>query len=573
MGISAKDAYKRLAALKQKRQNYDAHWQELSDYFLPSKNTITRVITPGTKRELHLYDSSGVHAAELLAGALHSMLTNPSSYWFEYSSGIPALDKEDDVRKYLQDCTHITHEILNGSNFQTEIHELYIDQNVFGTAVMSIEEDDETVVRFMSRHIRDCWMSENNKGFVDTLYYAFKWNPRTILQEFGDKCPVWLEENNEKQPEEELELLQVVSPNNEYAPSKKLDATKKKYSSQTFIKKAGSGGELGAPGQSVDGDEEITLEEKGFDTFPYITPRWAKASGEQYGYSPAMKSLCDVKMINEMMKEHIRAQQKANNPPLLAPDDGIVGHPRLTPGGITYFRSGQGDQIRPLESGQNLKSGQETMDEVRKRIRDNFYIDQLQLQEGPQMTATEVMQRTEEKIRLLGPLLGRQHSEVLKPLIERLFDIMLKKRLLPTPPAILKGRSIKVKYRSMLAKAQLQSEAQNYQRFFQGAMPFIQVDPKCAQVVDCAVGVRGMAELYGLPQELIRTKEAIAKIQQAQDQANKAMLQQQQQNEGVDQVAKLAPAAKMAHEMGGGAAPGAAGGQPPPQQGPAQPSR
>src|ERR1035437_3923942 len=119
MSCSPKDAYKRLATLKQKRQNYDQHWQELADYFLPSKNTITRSITPGTKRELHLYDSSGVHASELLAGALHSMLTNPSSYWFEYSSGIPALDRQDDVRKYYQDASHITHEILNGSNLQT----------------------------------------------------------------------------------------------------------------------------------------------------------------------------------------------------------------------------------------------------------------------------------------------------------------------------------------------------------------------------------------------------------------------------------------------------------------------
>lgn len=549
MGLSAKDAYKRLAALKQKRQNYDFHWQELADYFLPSKNTITRVIQPGQKRELHLYDSTGVHSAELLAGALHSMLTNPSSYWFEYCSGIPALDRIDSVRKYFQDCSHLTHEVLNGSNFQTEIHEMYIDDITFATAVMAMEEDEDTVVRFMTKHIRDCWIAENNKGFVDTLYYVFKWAPRLILQEFKEKAPAWVSEKAEKSPEEEIELLQAVEPNVDYNPGRKLDSTRKKFSSCVYIKAPGTSGATGEDG--------VTLEEKGFDTFPYLTPRWAKASGEEYGYGPAMKSLCDVKMINEMMKEHIRAVQKSNNPPLLAPDDGIVGHARLVPGGITYFRSGQGDQIRPLESGQNTKGSQDTMDEVRKRIRDNFYIDQLQLQEGPQMTATEVMQRTEEKIRLLGPLLGRQHSEVLKPLIERLFNIMVKKKLFPTPPPELKlpngnYREIKVRYRSMLAKAQLQSEAQNLVRVFQAAMPFIQIDPKSAKTVDSVAGIRYVAEMYGLPQELLRTKEVIAQMQQAEDDANKAMLQQQQQQQGVDQVAQMAPVAKIAHEIGGG---------------------
>lgn len=102
----------------------------------------------------------------------------------------------------------------------------------------------------------------------------------------------------------------------------------------------------------------------------------------------------------------------------------------------------------------------------------------------------------------------------------------------------------------MIAKAQLQSEAQNLQRVFAAASPFIQLDPESGLVVDCDEGVRFAAQLYGLPQRLIRDRKQIEEIKAAKDQANQAMIQQQQQQAGVEQVAKLAPAVKIASEAG-----------------------
>ena len=532
MALEAKEAWKRLEHLKSKRQTYDSHCQEIGDYFIPNKNTILRTtVQDGEKRQLHIYDSTGINSNKLLAGALHGMLTNPSSYWFEYTTGIPELDKDDDVRIWLQKITHITHEVMNNSNFQTEIHELYLDEGSFGTGVMSIERDKETVVRFNARHIKDCWIEENNKGQIDTLYRVFKWKPRQVMAQWP-KSPAFVKEKMEKCPEEELELLQVVSPNPDYDPALKLSIVGKKYISCVYIKDGSA--------------DSFTLEEEGFRTYPFVVPRWTKGTGEVYGRSPAMECLSDVKMLNEMMKETIRAQQKATNPPMLVPDDGIVGSLKLTPGGINYFRAGNGDFIKPLQSGADLVLSHEMIDDVRKRIRDCFYIDQLQLQEGPQMTATEVLQRTEEKIRLLGPILGRQHSELLRPLIERVYEIMDDAGLVPKPPQVLSGRKIDVKYRSMLAKAQLATEANNITRVFQAASAFIQIDPTSADIINSEEGVRYIANLYGLPQELLRTKEEVEGIRQARDEANQAHLAQQQEESQANQVAKVAPAVKLA---------------------------
>lgn len=534
--LEARDAFKRLEALKTKRSTFDSHWQEIADYFHPNKNTVTRESSAGEKRNLRIYDSTGIKANELLTGFLHGQLTNPSTYWFEFTTGVPELDRLDDVRKWLQKTAHVCHEVMNNSNFQTEIHEYYLDLCSFGTAAMFIERDEDSIVRFSTKHIKDIWIEENNKGVVDVVYYCFKWKPRQILQEFGEKAPGFVKEKAEKNPEEEIEILTVIMPNKSYAKEKKLSVNGKKFISCTYIK---------------DGEREAArIEEKGFNTFPGAIARWSKASGEVYGRSPAMVCLSDVKMLQEMMKETIRAQQLSNYPPMLIPDDGIIGSLRLTPSGITTYRGGQGDFIKPLTMGTNLLLSFETLKDVRERIRDCFYVNQLQLQQGPQMTATEVMQRTDEQMRLMGPVSGRQHSETLRPTIERVYEIVDERGMIPPIPKALSGRRIEVKYRSQIAKAQLANEMNNIARGIQAAAPFFQLDPNAAKVIKAEEGVRYVMSTLGSPAELLRDQDELEEMKQAEDEARAQALQAQQEQLAVDQVAKAAPAVKIAAELG-----------------------
>ena len=72
-----------------------------------------------------------------------------------------------------------------------------------------------------------------------------------------------------------------------------------------------------------------------------------------------------------------------------------------------------------------------------------FHIDQLVVTENRNMTATEVLQRQEEKMRILGPVLGRLQSELLSPLITRVFNIMLRNQLFMAAPDILTRSRIK----------------------------------------------------------------------------------------------------------------------------------
>jgi len=192
------------------------------------------------------------------------------------------------------------------------------------------------------------------------------------------------------------------------------------------------------------------------------------------GRSPAMVALPDVKMINLMSKTIIQAAQKMIDPPLLVPDDGFLLPIRTQPGGLNFYRSGSRDTITPLQTGANIPIGLNMEEQRRAAIRTAFFVDQLLSGNQPNMTATEVIQRQEERMRVIGPVLGRLMNEMLRPLIDRAFALMLRADTLAVPPEILQGMDIDIEYVSPLARAQKSSSVNGVMRALEILMPLSQ---------------------------------------------------------------------------------------------------
>ena len=160
--------------------------------------------------------------------------------------------------------------------------------------------------------------------------------------------------------------------------------------------------------------------------------------------------------------------------------------------------------------------------QLRTAIRQAYYSDQLQLQEGPQMTATEVQVRYELMQRLLGPTLGRFQSEFLNPLIERVFGIMNRAEAFLPTPNILVGQLIDIDYVGPLARSQRMEEAVAVERLYQLAMQIGQVDPGIMDIIDHDEAVRARAELLGVPKSILRGREEVDELRE-----QRAMQQQQ----------------------------------------------
>jgi hypothetical protein len=180
----AKMILERYASLRTERQNWESHWQDVADYMLPRKADITKNRSKGDKRHELIFDGTATHALELLAASLHGMLTNTVSPWFYLKYKNDELNQEDEAMEWLEDCTRVLNQAFNRSNFQQEIFELYHDLIAFGTAALFISEDDENEIRFKNIHISEIFITENEKGNVDSLTRKFKMQAKNIYNAF-----------------------------------------------------------------------------------------------------------------------------------------------------------------------------------------------------------------------------------------------------------------------------------------------------------------------------------------------------------------------------------------------------
>ncbi len=503
---------KKLDFLKNDRGTWESHWQEITDYLLPRKNTVTSEKTHGEKRTFQILDNSGIHSNELLAGALHGLLTNPDAMWFEMTTGNLKLDQKDSVRQWMQETARSMHNVLNNSNFQTEVHELYLDLPSIGTGCMLVEEDDEFVVRFSTKFIKGYYLAENSRGMVDQVYREWKWNAAQLVEEFGlENIGEKVQKLYQDGKEDKITVVHGVYPCTLVDPEE--NPGEYKYVSQYILPEYKH--QIGEPGR--------------FKQLPYVTPRWSKASGEVYGRSPGMTALPEVKILNKMNETMLKGAQKMVDPPLQLPDDGVILPLMTNPGGINYYRAGSADRIEPLFKDTRIDFGFEVMKDRRQRVKDAYYVDQLKLQQDQKyMTATEVLQRTEESMRLLGPMLGRMQAEFLRPLVERVYAIMLERKMITPAPAELQGKALDVRYSSLIAKSQRVTESQNIIRAFQTIAPFIQMDPTVADNFHGDNAARVISVFLGLPQELIRNVNERDQIRQQRAQAQAKAAQAQQ---------------------------------------------
>ena len=518
----AKQLSDQFSKLKSKRANWENHWQEIADYCLPRRADVTKSRSAGDKRTTFIFDGTALHAAELLSSSLHGMLTNAATPWFSMRFKNEMLASDEESREWLEACTQTMYIALDRSNFQQEIHELYTDLIIFGTACMMVEEDDQKFLRFSTRHIKEIYISESDKGVVDTVHREFKMTARAAFQRFGDQLSQRIIKIAEDKPYDEVTLYHCVKPNDKQNPYR-MENTAMPFTSIYY-----------------DNEDKKIISISGFNEFPFVVPRWLKSSSEQYGRSPSMTALPDIKMVNKMSETTIKAAQKMVDPPLLVPDDSFILPVRTQPGGLNYYRSGTRDRIEPLNIGANTPVGMNLEDQRRAAIRQAYFVDQLLMSQDVRMTATEVMQRNEEKMRLLAPVLGRLQAEMLQPLITRCFNILLRKEILPTPPVTLQGNTIDIEYVSPLARSQRTGDVQAILRALEIITPLAQMMP-VMDYLDSDKLVKHITDVLGVPRKILRSDQEVAQIREQQAQAA-------QQQAELDQASQMA-------EAGGKAAP------------------
>lgn len=502
----------RFERLRSDRHRWENHWQEIRELVNPDAMDFTRASTGGEKRTEQIFDGTAPWALEQLASGLQSFLTSPSDRWFTLCvKDYPDYEAEPEILAWLEMVSDAIFQIYSDPrvNFPDSIHESYQDLGSFGTSVLYQDWDEnDGHVTFKSFSLADCYILENSKGMVDTLYRKVNWSLRQIKQEFGEEV-LNQKMKDEKDQDKMYEPVHAVFPRMDRVPGK-MNKQNKKFGSYWFLP-----------------SEKLVLRESGFSEFPYHCPRWTKRAGEVYGRSPAMTCLPDIKLLNAMEKVMIKSAQKLADPPLLVPSDGFTLPIKTAPSSLIFFEAGlaQQDMLKPLETRARPEIAEEKMAQKRQHILRSFYADWITREKKRErQSATEIMDDREEMLQLMAPILGRLQTELLGPLIARTYNFLKEKRKLPPTPILLQRRSLYVGYKSPAAKAQLATKGVAIRRFTQELIPLAQIDPTIMDVLHPDKYAAELAVYMDVSRKILRTPE---ELEELRDKREKAQQMQQ----------------------------------------------
>lgn len=527
--------YSRWGALKTERSSYMAHWKEISDYLLPRNGRyFVTDRNKGERRHNNIYDSTGTRALRVLGAGLMGGATSPARPWFRLATGDPDLMDYAPVKLWLSQVQRQMLDIFQRSNTYRALHSMYEEIGGFGTGASIVMDDYDEVIRHHVLTTGEFAIAQDYRGNVNTIYREFQKTVAELVGEFGI--------NNVSQTVKNLHdrgsldtwvtIMHGIEPRVD-RDSRLRDAQNMPFKSVYF--------EPGA-------DSFKYLRESGFKTFPAVVPRWSVVGGDVYGSSPAMEALGDIKQLQHEQLRKAQGIDYMTRPPLQAPSSMKNREIDSLPGGTSYVdMSGPTAGIKTMfEVRLDLNHLLADIQDVRGRINQSFYTDlflMLANSNKTNMTATEVAERHEEKLLMLGPVLERLHNELLDPLIERTFHRMIEAGLVPPPPEELQGVDLNVQYVSMLAQAQRAVATNGIDRFVGNLGAVAQYKPDVLDKFDSDKWADAYSDMLGIDPELIVPNERVAMIRKSRADAA-AAAQQQAQNAQAAATAKDLAAAK-----------------------------
>ena len=523
--------FTRLGQLKSERASFYPHWQELSSYLLPRNGRFfIQDRNKGWRRHNSIYDNTGIKDAGILAAGMMAGMTSPARPWFRLATQDPDMMKAGPTKVWLSDVTTKMQDIFQRSNTYRALHQIYLELGVFGTSSSILQDDFQDVVRHYPLTIGEYSVASDYRGQICTIYREFQKTVGEVVKEFGyTNCSITVRNMYDAGSLDQwVSICHAVEPNEDRNQSK-IDSKNKAWSSDYF---------------EIGGDTDTFLRESGFDKFPALVPRWATAGGDIYGSSPGMEALGDVKQLQHEQLRKAQGIDFMTKPPLQVPTNMKNRDVENMPGGISFYdaASPQGGIKTLYDVRLDLSHLLADIQDVRGRIHSAFYADLFLMLANDQtgrMTATEVAERHEEKMLMLGPVLERLNDELLNPLIEDTFDRMMKGNLVPPAPPELQGQQINVEFVSMLAQAQKAIGTNSIDRFVGNLGQIAQFKPETLDKFDADEWTDIYSDMLGVDPRLVVASDKVALIRQDRQKAQQAAQQAAQQEQMASAAQKL----------------------------------
>jgi hypothetical protein len=527
----------RRAQLLKERHTWESSARELAEHILPEYDRYNGLHkhNKGDVGFDSILDSTATLASEILSSGLMSGVTNPARRWVKLSFPTIAARQDSATNEWLEDVTRVMLEVFARSNLYNVLPSLYQEIGVFGTGAIYVQEDDQDIIRCWNFAPGEYSLATDAAGRVNTCYRDFTMTVNQLVEHFGlhsvSKQTQSLYKGNNGQ--QAIHVTHVIEPVDEILELDQRIPLESKYRSVYFER-----------GRGMDEDRGF-LDVSGYQEFPVMVPRWNTVSNDVYGYGRGHKCLGDIKQLQYQTRAKVEAVEKQVRPPLKAPVGTNPGQVSTMPDHISFYNSvDQGGIGAMYQVNLDMNAIREDIAVLQDRINRFFYVDAFrmlsQLAERSK-TATEVHELREEKLLALGSVLQRLNDELLDPLVDRVFGILLRKGIIPEPPEEVHDEPIRVEYLSVLAQAQKSDGTSAIERLmgFFGQVAGATGDRSVFDKINVDELADSYAELLGVsPKILVDTESA------DEGRAQRAQIAQTQQSmqmakEGVD-IAKTA---------------------------------
>lgn len=521
MNDTADKVVKRLSALKSLRRPHEQVWRDCFDFTYPLRGSgfVSDIIDAqeGQRRRANLLDSTATDAARVLASSIMSGLTPANSRWF----GLDVGNESEDERRWLDMAALTLWENIHMANFDAAAFEAVLDVVVAGWFALYVDEDpNEGGLRFTQWPIAGVYCSASMPGGrVDSVYRCFSMTAEQAVAEFGE---TYVSQKTARlaqdKPDEKIEFVHAIYPRTPTVTNPRLTKN------------------LPIASVHVEVKERKTVRESGYHEMPVIVPRWMLIPDSVYGVGPVFDALPDVKMLNELKGMELAAADLAIAGMWIAEDDGVLNPRTVKVGPKKIIVANSVDSMKPLQTGANFDLSEALTDQLHKAIRKVLMADQLQPQDGPAMTATEVHVRVNLIRQLLGPIYGRLQAEYLQVMIERCFGLGYRAGAFGLAPDSIAGREFSVKYISPLARAQKLEDVTAIERLHANIAQIAQMKPDVLDLIDDDAAVRVLSDALGVPTKIVRKTADVEQLRQQRAEQQQAA-QQQAQMAQVQQVA------------------------------------
>lgn len=527
MEFNRKEHDKRFEAMKNEASSWLTAWKDIQTYLAPTRGQFSQNPNEGkTIDHKTILDGTQIRDLRTLASGMTSGLTSPSRPWFKLGLQDDDLMAYEPVSLWLGAVQERMMAVFAKSNIYGAFYNIYEEVAGFGTGALAIVEDYKDVVRGVNYTCGEYYLSIGPDGRANGFGREYWQTVGNIVDEFGEEnCSDRVRAMySRKELDQWVQLRHLIQVNREYREGELGEFP---FSSCYW--------EYGANGNKA-------LKSSGFEDFPIMGPRWSVTSTSSiYGKGPGFDALGDIRMLQKLQKDKMIGLDKLVNPPIQA-DGTIEGNINILPGGITrYSATTPNAGVKPVyQVNIDLASLQQAILETQGAIGRTFFRDLFLMlaQAGKaNMTATEVVQRHEEKLLMLGPVLEKLENELLDPAIDRTFNIMSRLGLIPPAPRELQGQNLKIEYISMLAQAQKMVGTTAIEQALGFVGNIAGARPEVTDVIDFDEAALEYCRLLGINPKITRSKEEIAQIRKAMAQAQ-AQAQQQQNLAAAVQGAK-----------------------------------